>query len=222
MRLVTTDLPEAPAYFSRDVSINREGAPELAELPEPAPLAPDEVARLQEEGAAILDTRTSAEYGTAHVPGSVQIGLSGQFASWAGSLLSPESAIVLVAEDPDRAREARMRLARVGLENVVGYLDGGIAAWERSGRPLAATEQITVDELERRLKEGGELRVVDVRRPMEWQARSHRGRAARPVERASRARRKRSSHRARSRSCAAAATDPRSRRASSSAAGSAG
>src|SRR5262249_42636623 len=127
-------------------------------------------ARLQKAGAAVLDTRTAAEYGTAHVPGAIQIGLTGQFASWAGSLLSPETPIVIVAEDPERAGEARTRLARVGLENIAGVLEGGGAAWERSGRPLASTEQITVDELDRRLKEGGLLRVVDVRRPMEWQA----------------------------------------------------
>jgi len=169
VRLVTADLPEAPAYFSRDVSINREGATELASLPDPPALSPETVANLQKEGAAVLDTRTAAEYGTAHLPGSLQIGLSGQFASWAGSLLAPEVPIVIVAEDPERAREARTRLARVGLENVVGSLDGGVAAWEKSGRPLASTEQITVDELDRRLKEGG-LHVVDVRRPMEWQA----------------------------------------------------
>jgi glyoxylase-like metal-dependent hydrolase (beta-lactamase superfamily II)/rhodanese-related sulfurtransferase len=169
VRLVTADLPEAPAYFSRDVSINREGAADLASLPDPPALSPEAVARLQSEGAAVLDTRTSAEYGTAHVPGSLHIGLSGQFASWSGSLLAPEGPIVLVAEDPERAREARTRLARVGLENIVGSLDGGVAAWEKSGRPLASTEQITVDELDRRLKDGA-LRVIDVRRPMEWQS----------------------------------------------------
>jgi glyoxylase-like metal-dependent hydrolase (beta-lactamase superfamily II)/rhodanese-related sulfurtransferase len=169
VRLVTADLPEAPAYFSRDVSINRDGAAELASLPDLPALSPETVARLQKEGVAVLDTRTAAEYGTAHLPGSLQIGLSGQFASWAGSLLAPEVPIVLVAEDPEHAREARTRLARVGLENVVGSLEGGVAAWEKSGRPLASTEQITVDELDRRLKDGA-LRVLDVRRPMEWQA----------------------------------------------------
>jgi glyoxylase-like metal-dependent hydrolase (beta-lactamase superfamily II) len=170
VRMMTTDLPEAPAYFGRDVAMNRDGAAELAELPEPAALSPDRVARLQEEGALLLDTRSSAEYGTAHVPGALHIGLSGQFASWAGALVAAQTPIVLVAEDPERAREARVRLARVGLENVAGWLEGGIAAWEASGRPLAATEQITVDELARRLRDRDPLGVVDVRRPMEWQA----------------------------------------------------
>ncbi|HEY7114588.1 MAG TPA: rhodanese-like domain-containing protein [Thermoanaerobaculia bacterium] len=170
VRLMTTDLPEAPTYFSRDVALNREGAGALADLPEPAPLSPDEVARRQASGALVLDTRSSAEFGTAHVPGSLHIGLSGQFASWAGALVVPERDLVFVVEDPAHAAEARTRLARVGLERVVGYLDGGVLAWERAGNPLAKTEQITVDELARRLAEESDLAVLDVRRPMEWQA----------------------------------------------------
>lgn len=170
IRMTTTDLPEAPAYFSRDVAINRGGAGELDLLPEPPDLPPDAVGRMQKEGAVVLDTRPAAQYGTAHVPGSLHIGLGGQFASWAGALIPAEAPIVLVAEDPEQVREARLRLARVGLENVVGALEGGIEAWEASGRPLASVEQIAVDELERRLAEGESLEIVDVRRPMEWQS----------------------------------------------------
>jgi len=170
IRMTTTDLPEAPAYFSRDVAINRGGAGELDRLPEPPNLSAETVARMQCEGAVVLDTRPAAQYGTAHVPGSLHIGLGGQFASWAGALISVEAPIILVAEEPERVREARLRLARVGLENVVGALAGGIEAWEASGRPLASIEQIAVDELERRLREEGGLEVLDVRRPMEWQS----------------------------------------------------
>ena len=169
VRLATTDLPEAPEYFSRDVAMNREGAPEMSRLPEPAGLSPDAVARLQSGGAVVLDTRPAAAFGTAHVPGALHIGLSGQFASWAGALVSPQAPIVVVAEDPEHADEARVRLARVGIEHVTGYLEGGVAAWEASGRPLAAIDQITVDELERRLEEHA-VRVVDVRRPPEWES----------------------------------------------------
>ncbi len=170
VRMMTADLPEAPAYFSRDVAINREGAPGLAELPEPQALSANEVAKRQGEGAIVLDTRPAAGYGTAHVPGSLHIGLSGQFASWAGALIPAETPIVLVAEDPERVSEARTRLARVGLENVAGYLEDGIPAWEAAGRPLASTEQIAVDELHDRLREGAAVSVLDVRRPMEWEA----------------------------------------------------
>jgi glyoxylase-like metal-dependent hydrolase (beta-lactamase superfamily II)/rhodanese-related sulfurtransferase len=168
VKLVTADLPEAPAYFSRDAALNRGGPGNLADLPEPPPLSPGEAEEKKSAGALLLDTRPSAAFGTGHVPGSIHIGLSGQFASWAGTLLPPSAQIVLVAEDRERVAEARTRLARVGLENVVGYLDGGILAWHKSGRPLAATEQIAVDELSRRLAAGETPQVLDVRRPGEW------------------------------------------------------
>jgi glyoxylase-like metal-dependent hydrolase (beta-lactamase superfamily II)/rhodanese-related sulfurtransferase len=170
VRMMTTDLPEAPAYFSRDVAINRDGASELAELPDPAALAARDVEALQKKGAIVLDTRPAAQYGAGHVPGSLHIGLSGQFASWAGALISPRAPILLVAEEEEEVREARTRLARVGIENVAGYLAGGILEWDRAGLPLATMEQVNVEELDARLREGRVGRVVDVRRPAEWQA----------------------------------------------------
>jgi rhodanese-related sulfurtransferase len=168
VEMMTSDLPEVPQYFPRDVAINREGAPPLADRPLPAALTPAEVRARAAQGALVLDVRGSTAFGTGHVPGSLNVGLSGQFASWAGALVPHASPVVLVAEDEAGVREGVMRLARVGLENVVGYLDGGIAAWDRAGEPLARLHQIAVDELEARLKEQPELRVVDVRRPAEW------------------------------------------------------
>ncbi|MBI4482031.1 MAG: MBL fold metallo-hydrolase [Acidobacteria bacterium] len=170
IKMITTDLPEAPAYFRMDAAINREGPPLLEELPMPAGFAPPEVERMRQEGCLILDTRPSAHYGTGHIPGSLHVGLGGQFASWAGTLIQPEVRILIVAEDQDRVREARTRLARVGLENVAGYLEGGVLAWHTAGLPLATTEQISVDELAARIQEGRAPQVVDVRRPGEWQA----------------------------------------------------
>ena len=166
--MVTADLPEAPAYFSRDAQINREGSPSLAALPPPAALSPEEVERRVGAGALLVDARGSAEYGNGHVAGSLQLGLGGQFASWAGTLVAPEAPIVLLTDEEDRVGEARTRLARVGVERVEGYLAGGILAWDASGRPLSRTEQITVDELHDRLGEGADLQVVDVRRDPEW------------------------------------------------------
>jgi len=170
VRMMTTDLPEAPDYFSRDVAINRDGASDLAELPDPAALAARDVEALQKKGAIVLDTRPAAQYGAGHVPGSLHIGLSGQFASWAGALISPRAPILLVAEEEEEVREARTRLARVGIENVAGYLAGGILEWDRAGLPLATMEQVNVEELDARLRESRAGRVVDVRRPAEWQA----------------------------------------------------
>jgi hydroxyacylglutathione hydrolase len=170
VRMMTTDLPEAPTYFARDVAINRGGAAELAELPDPAALEAHDVEALREKGAIVLDTRPAAQYGAGHVPGSLHVGLSGQFASWAGALVSPQAPIVLVSEEKEQVREAQTRLARVGLDNVAGYLEGGLLEWHRAGLPLATTEQIGVEELDARIREGRAGRVVDVRRPGEWQA----------------------------------------------------
>ncbi|MGH9363856.1 MAG: MBL fold metallo-hydrolase, partial [Thermoanaerobaculia bacterium] len=170
VRMLTADLPEAPVYFGRDVELNRAGPGSLEDLRKPEPLASAAVEERQTKGAVVLDTRPAAQYGTSHIPGCLHIGLSGQFASWAGTLIRPETPIVLVTEDEQRVEEAQTRLARVGLENVAGYLAGGILAWHESGRALAATEQISVEELRRRLSEAESGQLVDVRRPGEWQA----------------------------------------------------
>jgi len=168
--LMTTDLPEAPAYFSRDARINREGPAKLAELPVPSALPPEAFAERARSGAWVVDVRGPAEFAAGHVPGSLHIGLGGQFASWAGALVAPETPLVLVTDDEGQVAEARTRLARVGLENVVGYLDGGVLAWDREGRPLARTEQVGVDELHARITEASAAQVLDVRRPAEWRA----------------------------------------------------
>ncbi len=168
VRMMTTDLPEAPAYFGRDAAINREGPELLGDRSPVRAISVDEVEKMRDRGAVVLDTRSALEYGTGHLPGSFHIGLSGQFASWAGTVLPSDAAIVLVTEDPDRAAEARTRLSRVGLDRVAGFLEGGVQAWSEAGRPLASTEQIGVEELARRLGEPGAPRVFDVRRPGEW------------------------------------------------------
>jgi glyoxylase-like metal-dependent hydrolase (beta-lactamase superfamily II) len=170
VRMVTSDLPEVPQYFPRDVAINREGAPPLSERALPPALPPASVQARAAEGAVILDVRSAAAFGTAHLPGSLNVGLGGQFAAWAGALVPHQRPILLVAEDEAGVREAVLRLARVGLEDVAGYLDGGIAAWDRAGLPLASLPQIAVDELKERLRERPELQVLDVRRPAEWDA----------------------------------------------------
>jgi hydroxyacylglutathione hydrolase len=170
VRMMTTDLPEAPAYFSRDAELNRSGAEALGELPRPAELAPEEVNKLAQAGHLILDVRPSAAFGNGHVPGALNIGLSGQFAPWAGSLIPPETPVVIVAEDESGVDEAVTRLARVGIENVKGYLGGGMYAWDKAGLETEAIAQIPVDELRSRLDEEGDVQVIDVRRSAEYHA----------------------------------------------------
>lgn len=169
--LLTSDLPARPEYFLRDAEINRAGAPALADLPALPALSPQEVLRQQAAGVIVLDTRPAVQFGAAHLPVAVHIALSGQYASWAATLIGLDRPVLLVAEDPERLQESRMRLARVGIENVVGCLEGGVLEWERAGLPLDQVPQISVLDLYQRLAEQpDDVQVLDVRRPMEWEA----------------------------------------------------
>ena len=177
VRMMTTDLPEAPPYFPADAAINREGAPPLAELRRPAALLPQQVAAYANLGYVVLDVRTAEEFGAGHVPGALNVGLGGQFASWAGALIPLGSPIILVAASESQVDEAVTRLARVGHESVRGYLRGGVEAWREEGFDIASVPQISVADLRRMLDERPELQVLDVRRPAEYAA-GHAPRAA--------------------------------------------
>jgi glyoxylase-like metal-dependent hydrolase (beta-lactamase superfamily II)/rhodanese-related sulfurtransferase len=168
--MMTTDLPEAPAYFSKDAEINRSGAEALDHLPEPAPLSAPEVREMSQHGCVVLDVRNAAEFGAAHVPGSLNIGLGGQFASWAGSLIPLTAPIVIVANSAAQIDEAQIRLARVGLERINGYLEQSIEAWQAAGFEVAQVPQISVAELNELLASKPQLQLIDVRRPAEYQS----------------------------------------------------
>ncbi|HZG53190.1 MAG TPA: rhodanese-like domain-containing protein [Pyrinomonadaceae bacterium] len=170
VRMMTTGMPAAPTYFSRDAEINRTGARPLEALPRPEPLTPGAVETLVQRGALALDVRAAADYGAGHIHGSLNIGLGGQFASWAGSLIAPETPLIIIAEDEPKAAEAALRLARVGLENVSGFLRGGMDAWLQAGRTTSTVEQISVAELRRRIQAEPDLQIVDVRRPAEYES----------------------------------------------------
>jgi glyoxylase-like metal-dependent hydrolase (beta-lactamase superfamily II)/rhodanese-related sulfurtransferase len=100
VKMMTTDLPEVPAYFPKDVEINRTGAAELEALPRPAALAPNDVQQMTQQGVTILDVRSSSAFGNGHIPGALNIGLGGQFASWAGTLLKLGAPMTCIAQMP--------------------------------------------------------------------------------------------------------------------------
>jgi rhodanese-related sulfurtransferase len=141
------------------------------------------VLRRQKAGVTVLDTRAATPYASGHVPGSVQIGLGGQFASWAGSILGLDRDLILVADDDAAAQEARMRLARVGIEKVQGYLAGGVAGWTGAGLALAEMEQISAPDLRAEIDAGEDVSVVDVRRPSEWEQGHVEGALLHPLDR---------------------------------------
>jgi hydroxyacylglutathione hydrolase len=166
---LTSNLPARPEYFLQDAEINRTGAAALSDLPQLSSVEPAELKTLLAEGGMALDVRPGEQFAAGHVPGSVNIALSGQFASWAGALLGLSARPVLIAESPEKVSEARMRLARIGLEHARGYLKGGVSAWSEAGLPLSVLPQISVDALAEQLR-GGVLQVLDVRREQEWEA----------------------------------------------------
>ncbi|MGB8761890.1 MAG: MBL fold metallo-hydrolase, partial [Candidatus Sulfotelmatobacter sp.] len=166
---LTSNLPARPEYFLQDAEINRTGASALSDLPALSPIEPAELKALLAEGGIALDVRPADQFAVAHVPGSVNIALSGQFASWAGALLGLAAHPVLIAESPEAVSEARMRLARIGLEDARGFLRGGVEAWTGAGLPLATLSQITVEALSDRFQTSG-IQVLDVRREPEWEA----------------------------------------------------
>ena len=171
VHLLTDGLPPRPEYFGRDVELNRQGAGALAEIPPPRPVHAPEVFRLQAEGAIVLDTRPAMQFAVAHVPGSIHIALSGQYASWAARILGLDKRIILVGEDADHLRESQMRLARVGMENVKAYLEDGIAGWIAEGYELDYIPQISVQEFSELLEqEKDHIAVLDVREPGEVEA----------------------------------------------------
>lgn len=116
--LLTDVMPPRPEYFLRDVELNRQGASALDQIAPPVAVSAAEVRHLQGEGAIVLDRRPVTEFAAGHVPGSIQIGLSGQYASWAARIIGLDSRIILVGEDLQHLQESQMRLARVGIENV--------------------------------------------------------------------------------------------------------
>ncbi len=168
VRLMTKDLPPAPPYFSHDAEQNRAGAPAIKEIARPRALSPAEVNKRAQAGHLVLDVRAAQEFGACHLPGAVNIGLSGQFASWGGTLIPMNTPLIIVANEDVQVDEAIIRLARVGHESVKGFLQGGVEAWREAMLETETIRQISVEEL-RALLDGEEnLQVIDVRRPAEY------------------------------------------------------
>ena len=182
IHLLTDSLPPRPEYFGREVELNRRGAAALDQLPHPVPVRAPDVLRLQSNGAIVLDTRPAMQFAVAHVPGSMHIALSGQYASWAARILGLDERLILVGEDSDHLRESQLRLARVGIENVHAYLEDGIVGWIQAGYEPEYIPQISVQEFADLLdKEGERIAVLDVREPGEVEAGSMKNSARIPL-----------------------------------------
>jgi hydroxyacylglutathione hydrolase len=170
IELVTADQPDAPAYFGYDAMLNRRERPTLDEALDRGltPLVLDEVLRLQNTGAQVLDVRDPADFEGAHLVDSLNIGLGGKFATWAGTLLDRARPIVIIAE-PGREYEAAMRLGRIGFDHVAGYLKGGMQPLAMRPDLVRRTERMTAATLAELFASAEPPSILDVRTAREWQ-----------------------------------------------------
>jgi rhodanese-related sulfurtransferase len=168
IQVVTADQPEAPAYFTYDAVLNSEERPTLdqALAREMNPLTLDAVLELQAAGAQILDTRDGTEFASAHLAGSINIGLVGQYATWAGTVLDRKHPIVIIA-DPGRENESAIRLGRIGFDHVAGYLQNGLKSLESRPELIATTERLSAQFAAEVLSSSQPPLAIDVRAPGE-------------------------------------------------------
>ncbi|MBS1583127.1 MAG: MBL fold metallo-hydrolase [Bacteroidetes bacterium] len=169
---VTDGLLPPPAYFPQNVAMNKGVIPSVDSVKERGlrALAPDRFELVADtEGALVLDTRGAQTFKDGFVPRSINIGIKGDFAPWVGSMIPDVKHPLLLVTDAGMEDEVVTRLARVGYDHVLGYLEGGIAAWKAAGKQVDTIESIPAVEFAARMAKGP-LHVVDVRKDGEWTA----------------------------------------------------
>lgn len=171
VRVVTEGLQAAPSYFAVNARINRQGYISMDDILAVGmrPLSVDELKQFKADGCLLLDSRPATVFTEGFVPDSVSIGLEGRFAEWAGVLLPFHGKIALITE-PGKEEETLVRLARVGFDQVVGFLNGGFAAWEEAGEPIDMIIDVEADEMKMDLNYDLRMVVLDVRKELEFEA----------------------------------------------------
>jgi glyoxylase-like metal-dependent hydrolase (beta-lactamase superfamily II)/rhodanese-related sulfurtransferase len=167
--MVTTDQPDTPAYFTYDAVLNSRERATLDDALERElrPVSLQSMLTLKDGGAQLLDTRDQVEFEGAHIRGALNIGLGGSFATWCGTLLDPERAVVLVA-DPGRELEAATRLGRIGFDTVAGFLTGGMQQLDNAPALVERTDRITAGSAAEQLVASDPPLLIDVRTSREW------------------------------------------------------
>ena len=181
--IVTADQPEAPPYFTYDAVLNSQERQTLDEAlaRQLHPLTLDRVLALQQVGGQLLDTRDPSDFAAAHLKGTINIGLGGQYAMWAGTILSRDRPIVIIA-DPGRENESTVRLGRIGFDHIVGYLQDGLRSLESRPDLIATTERLSPAVAAERLESSRPL-MLDVRTPAERLPKHVAGSLAAPLNR---------------------------------------
>lgn len=158
---LTKDPSKPPAYFAHAAAINRRGASLRADLPRLEAMSLDATLAAQADHAQVIDLRSEGRFGAGHLPGAINIGLLGRFASWCGTCIDVDRSIVLIADGREDAEEAQLQLWRIGIEHITGFLRSSDIGDQCDRQP-----QVTVQELAAILNE---MQVIDVRRPTEFQ-----------------------------------------------------
>ena len=182
IQVVTADQPEAPAYFTYDAMLNSEERPTLEQTlrREMKPLSLDSVLELRASGAQILDTRDPDAFGAAHLAGSINIGLGGQFATWCGTILNQSHPMAIIA-NPGREYEAAVRLGRIGFDHMAGYLEDGLNSLQSRPDLVAFTERLSPQLAAERLLASDSPMLIDVRGPGERQLKQNGGSLCMPL-----------------------------------------
>lgn len=165
---VTTGIMPPPQYFPKNATINKTGYSRIDDILTKGltPLTPIQFQNLITEGAIVIDTRPAQVFAKAHVPGSINIGIDGQFAIWAATVITDINQKILLVVDKDREKEAITRLARVGYDNTLGYLNGGFEAWLNAAMPIETIVSISAVEFAKTHQ--NTTTVLDVRKPGEY------------------------------------------------------
>ena len=168
---VTSGLTPPPAYFPQNVMMNIQGYDSIDDVLERGvnPLSPEAFeAAANETGAVLLDTRNAQVFAKGFIPNSINIGIDGSFAVWVGAMIPDLKQEILVIADKGKEKEVITRLARVGYDYAIGYLEGGFEAWENSGYEIDSIKSITVEELAKIKEEQKSINILDVRKNSEF------------------------------------------------------
>jgi hydroxyacylglutathione hydrolase len=167
---ILTNVPPFPPYYRRMKTLNSEGPGILGTLPGLQPLDAAAFRARADQGRAVVDLRDQLAFGGGHIPGAFGVGVGNDLSTWAAWVVPYDTPILLVDGDGAKIEQAVRALVRVGLDNVEGYLAGGMTAWSDAGYPESHTPQLSPPELQARLERGERFRIVDVRNDGEWAA----------------------------------------------------
>ena len=185
IREVTDGILPPPQYFAKNAAINKQGYARFEQVMEKGlqALTPEVFEMMANEtGALILDVRDPQVFAKGFIPSAINIGLGGKFAPWVGSLITDLQQPILLVTEADKAEEAITRLSRVGYDNTIGYLEGGMDAWKASGRDVDTITSITATEFESIAASDPSVNVLDVRKPGEYASEHLEMTLARPLD----------------------------------------